>query len=510
VGAVGWLRWGWRQLTSMRTALILLFLLALAAVPGSLFPQRGVDQAAVREYLADNPELGRVLDRLSMFDVFAAPWFAAIYVLLFISLAGCVLPRAWTHAKAMRARPPAAPRRLDRLAHSRSGVVDESPADVVEAARAHLRGRRFRVAVDEDDASIGAERGYLRETGNLVFHLALLVLLFAVAAGSVFGFRGNVLVREGYGFSNTLTQYDSITPGRFFSSSDLAPFSFTLRDFTATFRTDGNSVGAATSFSSTLEVTDEPGAEPRVVEIGPNKPLVVDGTKVFLVGHGYAPKFTIVDGEGETVFSEAVPFLPQDGAFTSTGVVKVPDALPEQIGLNGIFLPTASLDLERGPISTFPAPRNPAVFLSAWTGDLGLNSGRPQSVYRLVTDDMELIGRESLQPGDSWELPGGVGTVTFDGFVEYATFSVADDPGKWFALGAVVAMIGGVLLSLMIRRRRVWVRATRQDDGRTLVVVGGLGRTEAAPVDDDVAALLDALGVPEEEPVPVASPVMPS
>ncbi|NBR78076.1 MAG: hypothetical protein EBT76_04695 [Microbacteriaceae bacterium] len=32
-----WLRWIWRQLTSMRIALILLLLLAIAAVPGSLY-----------------------------------------------------------------------------------------------------------------------------------------------------------------------------------------------------------------------------------------------------------------------------------------------------------------------------------------------------------------------------------------------------------------------------------------------------------------------------------------
>ena len=47
LGFIGGLRWMWRQLTSMRTALILLFLLALAAVPGSVFPQRGVSPLRV-------------------------------------------------------------------------------------------------------------------------------------------------------------------------------------------------------------------------------------------------------------------------------------------------------------------------------------------------------------------------------------------------------------------------------------------------------------------------------
>ncbi|MEP7024485.1 MAG: cytochrome c biogenesis protein ResB, partial [Actinomycetota bacterium] len=50
LAAMGWLRWTWRQLTSMRTALILLFLLALASVPGSVIPQEGIDPAAVAQY----------------------------------------------------------------------------------------------------------------------------------------------------------------------------------------------------------------------------------------------------------------------------------------------------------------------------------------------------------------------------------------------------------------------------------------------------------------------------
>ena len=52
MGIVGWIRWGWRQLTSMRVALILLFLLALASIPGSLFPQRGINPTKVQQYLA--------------------------------------------------------------------------------------------------------------------------------------------------------------------------------------------------------------------------------------------------------------------------------------------------------------------------------------------------------------------------------------------------------------------------------------------------------------------------
>ena len=70
LGVVGWLRWGWRQLTSMRTALVLLLLLAIAAVPGSLVPQRSADPNGVTQYFTDNPDLAPVLDNLSLFEFY--------------------------------------------------------------------------------------------------------------------------------------------------------------------------------------------------------------------------------------------------------------------------------------------------------------------------------------------------------------------------------------------------------------------------------------------------------
>ena len=97
----GFLRWLWRQLTSMKTALILLFLLAIASIPGSILPQRGTNPILVEQWLTDNPTLGPILDSIGAFDVFGSPWYSAVYILLFISLIGCVLPRLGVHWKAM-------------------------------------------------------------------------------------------------------------------------------------------------------------------------------------------------------------------------------------------------------------------------------------------------------------------------------------------------------------------------------------------------------------------------
>ncbi len=179
LGFLGTLRWFWRQLTSMRTALFLLLLLAFAAIPGSLVPQRSSDPNGVTQFRADNPDLYPVLDKLQVFDTYSSVWFSSIYLLLFISLIGCVVPRAKHHFDALRQAPPKTPARLSRLAGYTTRTTTADPVDAIRQARALLKRQRYRtVLVDDASAeggvlSVSAERGYLRETGNLVFHSAL-------------------------------------------------------------------------------------------------------------------------------------------------------------------------------------------------------------------------------------------------------------------------------------------------------------------------------------------------
>lgn len=501
MGAVGFGRWAWRQLTSMRTALILLFALAVASIPGSVLPQRGTNPLLVDEWIADSPTLGPVLDNLGFFDVYGAPWFAAVYLLLFISLIGCVLPRVGVHWRALRSQPPAAPRNLDRMAEFAEQTTPTEADVVVERAVQRLRSDRWRVRTGSGDNTVwvSAEKGYLRESGNLVFHLALVLILVAIAVGGLFGWRGNVIIKEGNGFSNTLTQYDAWGGGRLSTADDIPPFAFTLADFEVAFERGEAQRGAPRLFEATVDVQAEPGGEieRRVIEV--NAPLSVAGAKVFLVGHGYAPTFVVRDSTGRIVFDDAVVFLPQDGNFTSTGVIKVPDSTP-QLGFQGIFLPTTALDDVRGPHSVFPEPDDPSVFLSAWEGDLGLQTGVPQSVYSLQTEAMDQIGLRALIPGQTWEFAQG--EIEFTGWQRWASFQIAFDPGKEAALAAAVLAMVGLTVSLFTRRRRLWVKARHQEDGSTLVQVAGLSKSEAGDLAGDVHQVWDALGIENQEERP--------
>jgi len=455
---VSWGRFFWSTLTSMRTALILLFILGVAAIPGSLLPQRPTNPSGVSTWLASNPGWAWI-DRLGAFDVFGTAWFAAIYLLLFVSLIGCILPRTAQFAKALRAQPSPAPGRLGRL----EGFTTVPATDVaaqLDAAEAHLRGRRYRVRRDE--SAISAERGYLREAGNLVFHICLVTTLIGLAWGSLFSFKGTAIVVEGQAFSNTISQYDEFGSGAAFNTSWLSPFTVRLDDFRVRFETGPTQTGAAREFDASVTVTTPDGSS-RPARLEVNAPLQIGGDSVHLLGHGYAPVVTVRDGQGNVAFSGPVVFVPLDANFRSDGVIKAPDARPERLAFEGVFLPTA--DTSRiGMVSIFPDALNPRLLVNAWAGAPKQETGIPENVYsldktgltQLMNGDQPVT--EDLAVGSSLVLPDGKGSITLDGWKRWTKLQISDTPGGWLVLVSVMLAVLGMAVSLSVRPRRLFVR----------------------------------------------------
>ncbi len=515
LGPLGWARWTWRQLTSMRTALFLLLLLAVAAVPGSTFPQRSIDAVRTTQWITDHPTAGPVLDRLGFFGVYASPWFAAVYLLLFVSLIGCVLPRLRIHAHQVRSVPPRAPRRLERLGAHREVTVGGDPDAVRERLRGVLRHRRYRVHA-HDGTTLSAEKGYLRESGNLLFHLALIGVLVGVAWGHLLGWKGDVIVPVGQTFANTLSRYDTFSPGPWVDPNALDPFTLGLDRLDATFETRDTGkgqFGAPRDFTAYTTFTPAGGTpEQRVISV--NHPLETAGGTVFLLGNGYAPHVTVRAADGTVLYSDATPFLPQDNNYTSVGAIKVPGARPDALGFTGLFLPTGVIDAQQGPHSVFPDAVDPQLVLTGFSGTL-FPSGAPQSVYTLDTAKMTpLPGKDGtgqlrilLRPGQTAQLPDGRGSITFDAVQRFAGLSIRTDPGKTLTLVSALLALAGLVSSLVVRRRRVFVRVgPAADRGRTVVSVGGLAKDDDEGMDDEVTAVLDALGEPTAPPRPTGAP----
>ncbi len=477
IGLVGLLRWAWRQLTSMRTALILLMLLGVAAIPGSLFPQRNQNPQKVDSYFTTDPTLAKWMDRLHLFNVYASPWFSAIYLLLFLSLIGCVLPRTFHHLKAIGKKPPLTPRNLDRMEGYR--IVSTDSEIALGVAKKWLKENHFRIRVEGD--SISAEKGYSRETGNLMFHLSLILILVGVALGSLFGMKGEAILNVGDRFINTPTSYDNITFGKFQGQGSLVPFSLTATNFVATY---DPVTSEPSNYVLTTSIANPIGTSAKTVIIKVNKPWTSGSTKVYLQANGYSPVVTVRDKSGNITFQGPVIFLPQDSNLSSLGAIKIPDMTP-QIGFIASFIPTAGSSEARGIFSTYPEVLDPRLVLSAWQGNLGLDSGNPQSVYSLDTSKMRKIGLKALTLGSTYNF--GAGSITFDGWKPWVNLQIVDDPGKMYALFGAIFAILGLLISLFTRQRRIWVKVGNG------VEIAGLAKNGIPGLAEELTALTRAL-----------------
>jgi cytochrome c biogenesis protein len=483
---------GWRALTSMGTALALLFLLALGAVPGALLPQRSLNESKVEQYLAAHPVIGPWLDRLQLFDVFSSFWFTAIYALLFISLVGCLTPRTLEHIRGLRAVPVAVPRNLGRLPKHAQADVAGSPEALAALISEELRGWRRVTRQVGGVTEISAEKGYLREFGNIVFHFSLLGLLAAVALGKLFSYEGNVIViaNGGPGFcSASPAAFDSFRAGNSVDGTSLYPMCVRVNDFQARYLPSGQ----ATAFVSNIEYQagdDLASGTWRPYTLEVNHPLRVGGDRVYLQGHGYAPTFTVTFPGGQTR-TQTIQWRPDDAlTLLSSGVVRVdppaglypPDQRRKnQIAITGLLAPTQQLD---GTLlsSGFPALNDPAVAIDIYRGDAGLDSGRPQSLFTLDSRLIEQkrltkVKRTNLTLGQEVRLDDGT-VVRFDKATPFVNLQVSHDPAQVWVLVSAMTMMAGLLVSLIVRRRRVWARITPDGTGTVRVELGGLARTD--------------------------------
>ncbi len=338
---------------------------------------------------------------------------------------------------------------------------------------------------DDGVVEVSAEKGYLREFGNLVFHFALLALLVAIAAGKLWGYEGTrILVADGQqGLCNTSTAvYDSFRGGNLVDGTDLTPFCITIDSFSAKYLQTGQpdmySAKLNYQTGSDLDTGREESATVKV-----NDPLRIAGDRIYLLGHGYAPTFTVRfrDGESRT---QTVPFTPNEtvtllssGAArfdTPAGLYPNPDdRRKNQIALEGIFArppPTAARTTRCCPRRSRragPGRRHPHL------------RGRHGPRHRSATERL-LARPEPHQPGSAataghhgWFAVGyqprgrpvdasadGT-TVSFDGYKQWASLQVSHDPAQQYVLIAAIAMLGGLIVSLLVKRRRVWARVSR-------------------------------------------------
>lgn len=473
----------WRTLRSMRTALILLLVVAVASVFGSLVPQIGVARPAVVRLYADHPTLAGVYEALGLFDVYGSWWFTTTYVLLLISLASCLIPRTRALRRSFGLRPQPM-RDLDGMRHFAEATVSLPPERVLERARGILRRRRFRVAAVEPGLS--AEKGVARETGSLLFHWSLFLVLVGAVYGKGFGFTGQATVIEGQTWVEAHAAYD-LPPdeGRFFDESMHTGFQVRVEDFDTTYHASG----LPREFVSRVTLFDEDGREMGGREVRVNAPLTHEGVKLYQLGYGWAPLIEVRVGD-RVLVSEPTVFItrtPNDQRAPWHGVIKLPSLEPD-IGLELRLLPDAAAWFSGAPMLE---ARSPFLFFGVWQGDLRLD--RVQNVFTLDKTGLERFGEDGgIGLGETATLSNGV-EITFRDLREYTQFLVKRDPGTGIMLAAALLVILGLLPALYSSRRRVWVRATSADGRGTRVQVAGFALQRRAAFEDEFRSIASAV-----------------
>lgn len=480
----------WRRLRRMSTALILLFSLALASIVATFVPQEPLVPDTVASWRLGEAGPGElvadVLDGAGLFDVFSSWWFAALTVLLLVSLTGCLIPRYrafWRNAR----RPPAAGRNLNRLQnHVRIATGAEPDLALAIADRALARRRFRRRAVDaaatrSGHPQIAAERGHWREAGNLLFHTAIYILLVGVTIGQMFGFTGQINVVEGGTFTDTRIVYGNVRVGRYFGIDDHRGFQVRLDDFDATYHANGT----PDEFVSRVAIVDD-GQVVRSDElVRPNHPLSYDGMKLFQLRFGMAPH--IVVRAGDTVlFDDRVMLADSGGVWTGTAKIKT--SRPDQIALDMALLPDFALDRRGRPTTRSQQPDNPVLFADLWVGELGLERAVDASQF---VRDGEPVAGVTLQPDQRSDPLIGNLTVEFADLPMWSGFQMSHAPGRWILLIGAGALLVGLVGSLYAYRRRVWAEAVAEPDGTTTLVLAGVALQRKVVFADAFAALTE-------------------
>jgi cytochrome c biogenesis protein len=485
----------------MRTALVLLLMLAIGSVVGTLVPQIPNSPERVARFIADHPLLGDFYRHAGFFDVFGSWWFVLVTTLLFLSLVMCLLPRTRAAIRNVRQAPLHA-REIDSFRHYEERAVAAAPEGALDASRRVLRRRLYRVS--RSDGALAAEKGALREVGSLLFHWSFLLLVAGVIYGKGTGFTGKAVVVEGQTWTDGAANYEgTVRPGRFFDGN-YTGVGVHLVSFTDTYRRTGEPM----DFVSQVELLDPGGTQAGSADIRVNHPAEFDGLRLFQYGFGWAPVVEVRRGE-RSLFAGPIPFAqaePTPGvpelALPWSGVVKVP-FVGKGLGVQLTLWPDSGAYVE-SRMTGRPVPMtgadHPFMFFTSWQGPIVDPSPRSLGTAGMRRWSTGTVGRGrtcDLGTGRCWEegtrkVRAGDLTISFPSLRQYSVLQVTRDAGVPLVLAAAILVLVGLLPALYTSRRKVWVRAESNGKG-TILKVGGFALQRKVQFEEEFSKIVDEL-----------------
>lgn len=529
-----------RLFTSVRFAIVMVLVVALAALLGVVFPQApdpvrlnpAAFDAWMQEKGAAYGVFAEPMRRAGLFAVFHSTWFNGLFFVLLAAVAVCTANRFAPTWRAVRRPQRRVNDRYFERAHARASVESAAGVDAVERL---LRGRHFKVErVAERDGAVYlfADRFAWAQLATFATHLSLILFMAGGIVSKLVGFSTFIDVGE------TMTQpvfpvvhdnqmqvlnLDSVegrdAEGRIVDyHTDLVIYRNGREICRGTTTVNNPLACAGYRFHQASYSPDGVALKVRDLKTG----AVVYSEAPVLSRDTAAPSPHLVvrDDAGATLFDDYLVLAPIDDRRSLTWVPlagtnrallatvhRGADTQPWKLGLVHLrdkadprdkdfqaTLTEGSSDRVAGFEFSFPELRGlPALVVQ------GVPGIEPVALLQLaadrdgtpVLDVQNLAGRDAdtarmeLRPGRP--VTAGDHEYTFEGRREYTGILVKRDPGSWFIWVATALLIGGLAVTFWVPRRRLWLKVT---PGRTYAA-GVAERT--AHLSEELQRLLDGL-----------------
>ncbi len=394
----------WKFLSSMRFAIILLVVLAVACSVGSLVTQGQSYDWYAQRY---SQRAAGLIVALSLDDAFHSVWFIVITAFLCLNLLLCNL----TRLPQLIRRTQAEGRPEDAL-RTQGDVSSEAVADPLTAFSRLRMPKPAACRTEDGRQALFASRNRAGLWGAWVCHLGILLLILGFGLGQM-----------------TQKQYAVYgVPG------DVKPIGDTgwmlkIDDFTIGLREDAT----VEQYTAAISVYRPDGGDPapESAEISVNHPASIHGMKFYQNSTGWAAKVNVLK-DGEPL---------QDAVVCAGDFLPVADK-PELVVYLNAFYPDYVLTPGVGPSTASANLNNPAWLYSVY--------------YR-----GQLLGMNALMSGE--ELTIDEYTVTFTDPQNFTLIQIKEDHFTWLALLGGLATMLGLMLAFYVQPARVW--AVRQPDG---------------------------------------------
>ncbi len=320
-------------LSSMRFAIALLVVLAIASMIGTVLKQ----QEPYPNYVAQfGPFWAEIFHALGLYNVYSSWWFSAILLFLVVSLSLCL----WRNGPLMMAEMRSWKDRVQEnslRAFGHRADFQGTYACAETAARLQglikASGYRYKVKQNDDGLLIAAKRGALSKLGYIFAHMAIVVICIGGLLDSNLPVRlqmwlfdksplqGNAVIAEiapkhRLSTSNpSFRGYAWVPEGQHVSTAILnqvegtliqdLPFTLQLKQFIVEYY----STGMPKRFASDIVVLDKTSQQPIAARIEVNKPFIYRGIAIYQSSFedgGSSVQFTAYPMAGSKVRSFAL------------------------------------------------------------------------------------------------------------------------------------------------------------------------------------------------------------